>query len=66
MFNGAGIDNTFVTQMILGGVNFGSTFLGLYVVEHSGRRKSPITGGPMTWVLIAELYPGYVLDFIVQ
>jgi MFS transporter, SP family, sugar:H+ symporter len=25
--------------MILGGVNFGSTFLGLYMVEHFGRRK---------------------------
>jgi len=25
--------------MILGGVNFGTTFLGLYVVEHFGRRR---------------------------
>lgn len=31
--------------MILGGVNFGSTFLGLYVVENFGRRKSLIVGG---------------------
>ncbi|KAL4933604.1 sugar porter family MFS transporter [Aspergillus undulatus] len=45
VFNGAGISNTFVTQMILGGVNFGTTFFGLYVVEHFGRRKSLITGG---------------------
>lgn len=45
IFNGAGIDNTYVTQMILGGVNFGTTFGGLYVIEHFGRRKSLITGG---------------------
>lgn len=31
--------------MILGGVNFGMTFFGLYVVEKFGRRKSLITGG---------------------
>ncbi|KAL2837516.1 hypothetical protein BJY01DRAFT_220887 [Aspergillus pseudoustus] len=45
IFRGAGISNSFVTQMILGGVNFGTTFGGLYVVEHFGRRKSLITGG---------------------
>lgn len=50
IFNGAGIDNTYVTQMILGGVNFGTTFGGLYVIEHFGRRKSLMTGG--IWMFI--------------
>ncbi|KAF7128288.1 hypothetical protein CNMCM5793_002830 [Aspergillus hiratsukae] len=50
VFNGAGIRNTYVTQMILGGVNFGTTFGGLYVIEHFGRRKSLITGG--IWMFI--------------
>ncbi|KAL4811559.1 hypothetical protein BDV18DRAFT_156145 [Aspergillus unguis] len=50
VFNGAGIENTFVTQMILGGVNFGTTFFGLYVVEHFGRRKSLVTGG--IWMFV--------------
>ncbi|KAL4919393.1 general substrate transporter [Aspergillus aurantiobrunneus] len=50
VFRGAGIDNSFVTQMILGGVNFGTTFFGLYVVEHFGRRKSLITGG--IWMFV--------------
>lgn len=50
IFNGAGISNTFVTQMILGGVNFGTTFGGLYVIEHFGRRKSLITGG--IWMFV--------------
>lgn len=30
--------------MILGGINFGCTFIGLYVVENMGRRKSMIIG----------------------
>jgi SP family sugar:H+ symporter-like MFS transporter len=33
IFKATGINNSFVTQMILGGVNFGTTFLGLYVVD---------------------------------
>jgi SP family sugar:H+ symporter-like MFS transporter len=36
--------------MILGGVNFGTTFGGLYVIEHFGRRRSLITGG--IWMFI--------------
>lgn len=39
--------------MILGGVNFGTTFGGLYVIEHFGRRKSLITGG--IWMFICFL-----------
>lgn len=50
VFNGAGISNSYVTQMILGGVNFGTTFGGLYVIEHFGRRKSLITGA--VWMFI--------------
>lgn len=49
-FRGAGISNSFVTQMILGAVNFGTTFGGLYIVEHFGRRKSLITGGIVMFV----------------
>lgn len=44
IFKGAGLDNSYITQMILGGVNFGSTFLGIYNIEHFGRRKSLIVG----------------------
>ncbi|GKT43459.1 hexose transporter 2 [Colletotrichum spaethianum] len=36
--------NSFITQIILNVINFGTTFLGLYIVEHFGRRKSLITG----------------------
>lgn len=31
--------------MILNGINFGTTFYGLYIVEHYGRRKSLMVGG---------------------
>ncbi|KAG8624341.1 hypothetical protein KVT40_007408 [Elsinoe batatas] len=43
-------NNHYVTSMILGGINFGTTFLALYVVEHFGRRKSLITGG--LWMFV--------------
>ena len=45
IFTATGLSNSYVTSMILGGINFGTTFLALYVVEHFGRRKSLITGG---------------------
>jgi SP family sugar:H+ symporter-like MFS transporter len=53
VFSGAGIDNSYVTQMIMGGVNFGATFLGLYNIEHFGRRKSLIFGA--IWMCVCFL-----------
>ncbi|KAJ5490872.1 High-affinity fructose transporter ght6 [Penicillium diatomitis] len=50
VFQGAGIQNSYVTQMILGGVNFGTTFLGLYLIEHFGRRRSLIAGA--LWMFV--------------
>lgn len=45
VFQAVGISNSFVTSLILGAVNFGCTFGGLYVVENFGRRNSLIIGG---------------------
>jgi MFS family permease len=39
--------------MILNGINFGTTFYGLYIVEHYGRRKSLIIGS--TWMFLMFL-----------
>jgi SP family sugar:H+ symporter-like MFS transporter len=39
-----------VTQLILGAVNFGTTFLGLYLIEHYGRRRSLIIGA--LWMFV--------------
>ncbi|GAB7364907.1 hypothetical protein MBLNU230_g5698t1 [Neophaeotheca triangularis] len=49
IFQGVSI-NSYVTQMILGGVNFGCTFGGLYVVEHLGRRRALMVGG--VWMFV--------------
>lgn len=44
IFASIGLSNSFVTQIILGAVNTGTTFPGLYFVEKFGRRKCLITG----------------------
>ena len=42
--------NSFVTQIILNTINFVTTFLGLYMVEHYGRRKCLIGGA--LWMFV--------------
>lgn len=44
IFQSVGLPNSYVTSIILGGVNFGTTFPGLYIVEKYGRRPSLIAG----------------------
>ncbi|EED20688.1 MFS monosaccharide transporter, putative [Talaromyces stipitatus ATCC 10500] len=50
IFTSTGLNNSYVTQMILTGVNFGVTIIGLYIVEHYGRRKSLIGGA--LWMFV--------------
>ncbi|KAI1788235.1 general substrate transporter [Ganoderma leucocontextum] len=45
IFQSVGISDSFVTQIILGAVNFGCTFGGMYVMEKFGRRIPLIIGG---------------------
>jgi len=45
IFQGVGISDEYVAQIILGAVNFVCTFLGLYVMERFGRRVPLIIGG---------------------
>ncbi|QSZ36852.1 hypothetical protein DSL72_006735 [Monilinia vaccinii-corymbosi] len=40
IFAGVGIENSYITAMILGGVNVGGTFLGVYMARHFRRRES--------------------------
>ncbi|OAQ67695.1 MFS monosaccharide transporter [Pochonia chlamydosporia 170] len=42
--------SSFITQIILNTINFLVTFIGLYIVEHYGRRKSLMAGS--TWMFI--------------
>jgi len=44
VFSGVGIENSYVTAMILGGVNVGATFLGVYMARHFRRRESLYIG----------------------
>ncbi|KAG5650331.1 hypothetical protein H0H81_012603 [Sphagnurus paluster] len=45
IFTSVGIQDSFVTQIILGAVNFVCTFGGLYVMQRFGRRLPLIIGG---------------------
>ena len=65
IFEGAGMSNSFATQCILGAVNFGSTFAGLYIVENFGRRKSLITGAFVMFALfmVFASLGQFVLDY---
>jgi len=44
VFTGVGIKNPFVTAMILGGVNFGATFFGVWLARVCRRRESLYIG----------------------
>ncbi|KAL4897938.1 putative MFS monosaccharide transporter [Aspergillus ambiguus] len=50
IFTSTGLNNSYVTQIILGAVNFGMTLPGLYIVEHFGRRNSLMIGA--AWMFI--------------
>jgi len=45
VFKSVGISDSYITQIILGAVNFGCTFGGLYIMETFGRRRPLIAGG---------------------
>ena len=53
IFQGVGLENSYSTEMILGAINFGSTFLGLYLVDRFGRRRCLIPGA--FWMFICFL-----------
>ncbi|KAL6707977.1 hexose transporter hxt5 [Coniothyrium glycines] len=53
IFNSVGISNSYVTSIILGAVNFGTTFPGLYIVEKFGRRPALIYGA--LWMFMCFL-----------
>jgi MFS transporter, SP family, sugar:H+ symporter len=54
IFTSVGISDSFVTQIILGAVNFVCTFGGLYVMQRYGRRLPLIVGGAWqsAWLFI--------------
>lgn len=53
IFSAVGLDNPFVTQIILGAVNVVTTFPGLYMVEKYGRRKCLTLGA--SWMFMCYM-----------
>lgn len=53
VFSSVGLSNSFVTAIILGAVNFVTTFPGLYFVEKFGRRKCLMAGA--AWMFVCFL-----------
>lgn len=53
IFSSVGLENAFVTQLILGAVNVVTTFPGLYMVEKFGRRKCLSVGA--AWMFICYM-----------
>jgi SP family sugar:H+ symporter-like MFS transporter len=54
IFKAAGIEDSILTQLILGAVNVAMTIPGLYLIERLGRRVPLVFGGlwQATWLLI--------------
>lgn len=54
IFQSVGLSDSYVTQIILGAVNFFCTFGGLYIMERFGRRRPLIIGGlwQSAWLFI--------------
>lgn len=50
IFENGGVNDSFISQLILGAVNFGCTFGGLYILERFGRRKPLIVGA--LWMVV--------------
>lgn len=50
IFTSAGLSDQFITQIILGGVNFACTFGGLAILERFGRRMPLIIGA--AWMVV--------------
>ncbi|EDK41195.2 hypothetical protein PGUG_05293 [Meyerozyma guilliermondii ATCC 6260] len=50
IFKAVGLQDSFETSIILGVVNFASTFLGIYVIDRYGRRKCLLTGSACMFV----------------
>jgi SP family sugar:H+ symporter-like MFS transporter len=64
IFQSTGLNNSYVTSIILGAVNFGMTFPGLYVVEKAGRRKALIAGA--LWMFMCFMVFSSVGHFVLD
>lgn len=61
IFRATGLSDSYVTQIILGSVNVGCTFGGLWVVKNCGRRNALMTGA--AWMMMCFLVYSFVGHF---
>ncbi|KAK4998207.1 hexose transporter hxt5 [Elasticomyces elasticus] len=61
VFAAVGLSNSYVTQIILGSVNVGCTFAGLYVAQKCGRRKALMAGA--AWMFVCFMVYAFVGHF---
>ncbi|KAI6801740.1 general substrate transporter [Hortaea werneckii] len=64
IFNGVGLKNSYVAQIILGTVNVVCTFGGLYVAQKCGRRKALIFGAG--WIAMCFFIYSFVGHFLLH
>ena len=64
IFSATGLSNSYVTQIILGSVNVGCTFLGLWVAAKCGRRKALMAGA--AWSFMCFLIYALVGHFLIN
>ncbi|KAK4888680.1 hexose transporter hxt5 [Elasticomyces elasticus] len=64
VFAATGLSNSYVTQIILGSVNVGCTFGGLYVVQKCGRRNALMAGA--AWMMMCFLVYAFVGHFMLD
>ncbi|KAK4546412.1 hypothetical protein LTR36_002089 [Oleoguttula mirabilis] len=64
IFQGVGLSNSYVAQIILGTVNVVCTFGGLYVVQKCGRRNSLMFGA--AWMMMCFLIYSFVGHFLIN
>ncbi|KAL1631845.1 hexose transporter hxt5 [Neofusicoccum ribis] len=58
IFQATGLENSYVTSIILGSVNVGATFIALWVAENCGRRKSLMVGA--AWMFMCLFIYAFV------
>ncbi|KAH7021328.1 general substrate transporter [Microdochium trichocladiopsis] len=61
VFKSTGLDDSYVTQIILGSVNVVCTFGGLYVVQKFGRRPALIAGA--AWIVMCFFVYAFVGEY---
>lgn len=64
IFDGVGLSNSYVAQIILGTVNVACTFGGLYVVQKCGRRNALIVGA--LWMMMCFFIYAFVGHFMLH